>query len=361
MPKTVLGDARLAVPRVLASWSPQWFVAAVVAAAATVGALVGVLGAVGVVEVTGAAAREPRLEGLLDSGTALAYSLLGVAVVVWASRDRGALALGLAFAAIGLSGAHGRLEAIGWVPPGLRIATFTFGAVAFVRATQLFPAPLRRADVAAAWRARALRPAAALLGVCVGPAATWLGVGGALLVLPWLLPRPAGLLIRPAVLVAGLAYLYTQYRIGDEPDRRRVFWFLQAVVVAAAVAVVGLSLDAFTLLAERPVSGRVDLLLSLVSTLGVVTCSAIGIFFAGALDPRLAIQRTAVLGAVVSLVVLLMGVIEQLVSQQVAQTLGLDTTISAAVSGTLVGAVLRPVHRLLKRSIGRALGLEDDG
>lgn len=309
-----------------------------------------------------AAAAAGRADGLVIHALGVAaYPLLALVIAVWAGRRRGALALGLAFAAIGLNGGvlfypPLRSPPWGWILPA---ASFAFGAAAFLRGTQRFPRPLTPADVARfgtpAPPGRALRR---VLAALLGPVAIWVGCGGALLILLLLARNPLYGVPQLAVVGTGLLYLRVGYTSGSEAERRQLYWFLQAVVARLGFEVLGLSLVTFGSVADVALPlPAISRWLSLAGTLAVAGCCAVGIFFAGALDPRLAIRRTFLVASAPALFIFGVAVVEQLVTAELALRLGLDATFTAAVAGAAMGMLFRPVQDRVSRWVGRLLGL----
>lgn len=301
-----------------------------------------------------------RRAALWNIASGIGYPALGMVVALLARRRRGEAALGLAFSAIGLNEA---INTLSWLveAPGLAhlgAPSYAFGAAAFIRAAQLFPRPIGPADVDAWTRWTFLRPAAAILRSLLGPARTWAGVGATLVAVQYLrLPLLSGI-ARLAVLLLGLLYFWVGYRSAGEEGRRRVFWFLQAVIVVVAVACLNLSFHAFTVLAHLTLPlARIGIGLNFISSAAVVTCSLLAVFYVGALDPRPVVRKTMVYGTLASLSVLLLGVIEQVVSSAVARLLELDDTVSSAIGGAALGFLFRPVHDRMDALAGRVLGL----
>lgn len=76
---------------------------------------------------------------------------------------------------------------------------------------------------------------------------------------------------------------------------------------------------------------------------------AFAVLYKGALDPRLAIRKTTLYGAVVVIILAVFAALEFLISTTVAGGLGLSGTVSAALAGAAATAAIAPVRSLVKR------------
>ena len=78
-----------------------------------------------------------------------------------------------------------------------------------------------------------------------------------------------------------------------------------------------------------------------------------GVFRHGILDPRLAIRRTTVYGALGVLFIVLFAVVESLVSEILEARLGLPTMLGAALAGATVALIVIPLRGKFSRWMDR--------
>ena len=82
-------------------------------------------------------------------------------------------------------------------------------------------------------------------------------------------------------------------------------------------------------------------------------CIGIGAFRHGILDPRLAIRRTTVYGALGVLFIVLFAVVESLISELLEARLGLPTMLGAALAGATVALIVIPLRGRFSRWMDR--------
>ncbi len=251
-----------------------------------------------------------------------------------------------------------------------------FAVAALVRFSALFPLPLTPADVGvgrvagrasgawAAFRAWLLRPAAAwglaagiltldAIGFAVsGPLSRALGVRVSLSGV--LIPLTVGLLIGALALV--VANLRASYAASDAAGRRRLFWVLEGVFAATIILALASAVKLALMLAGRPAAfGSLYALTSFTGLALLVLCLAIAMFRAGALDPALAIRRTALYGLVGIVMVFLFTGAEQFIEEVLATHLGLGSKASGMLTGGTVALAFEPIKHRIAALVDRGL------
>jgi hypothetical protein len=253
----------------------------------------------------------------------------------------------------------------GWISQSA-VAAFVLAVAAFVHFSIRFPAALTpdrlaRAGRLRAWRGATLNPlflwgsaivliltarfvpdvAASLLGLRAETAAP---------------PPPAMVSIVAAIAVLCLAYviagvilgtinLRTSYRIATAQERKRVLWVVSGFMVAAFMLLAAGGLIVLVAATDIPapifgVAGPLIVLAPLV----LVTCAAIGVLYAGAIDPALVLRRSTVWGALAAIGLVLFTAIENALSALIEQRLGLPGFVAAVAAGLIVTVVLIPVR-----------------
>ena len=324
----------------------------------------------------------------LAPSIAFAASFLALALL-WraqASRESRVLALFLALLAYWVGS-----QSI-WLVPGFEdVSPFVDGAInvvhgwallvcgaALLRFSALFPVELSPEGLLAV--GAGIQPAGAVLGMraaLLRPRLVWgitLGMCLAVAaVMPLLLPSfphyravgavavPVLIVLQLAILVSAAANLRSGYRVADEAGRRRVFWLLEGLLAGASILVIASAVKALQLLTyTRPgalnwYAGAIYL-----SILVILAGIAVAMFFSGALDPALAIRRTAVFGLVGITMVFIFAGVENAMQNLVAERLGMSDHLSGLISGGLVALTFDRIkerfNRLVERWSGRAGG-----
>lgn len=158
-----------------------------------------------------------------------------------------------------------------------------------------------------------------------------------------------------AALALGVLNLRSGARMADAAARRRLFWVIEGflagtalVLVASAVKLAQMIAGVVTLPWYPPVVSAAFLLI-----LGGL---AVAMFYAGALDPGLAIQRTAIFGLVGLAMVFLFSAIENTMQNVVADHLHMSAHLSGLLSGGLVALTFDPVKERCGRLVARWSG-----
>lgn len=185
----------------------------------------------------------------------------------------------------------------------------------------------------------------------LNPTAVWMlaiGIG----VLGWLGERYEPLMVGMVVLFIiawyqGLRLFRIGYALAEELDRRRALWLVQGFF-AFAFALILFAFGDDTVHA-RGLHGlgasRVPMNLSF---LFLILGLSIGIFYHGALDPRLVIRRTTLFAGLAVLGTVLFNAMQDLVADTIGGFIGLPQS-STWVAAALVVLILVPLHGPLRR------------
>ncbi|HZG44321.1 MAG TPA: hypothetical protein VEY93_15330 [Longimicrobium sp.] len=334
----------------------------------------------------GRAPLTPGIIGLMLLLVLAPLSAAGLALVLawrsWARDDARVLAvfLGLLSYALGGEGTWMMLRksglpdwAVSMLDTGMPLASVA-GMAVMIRFSGIFPRPLLPSDV---------RPGASRFGRVVAGAQAWAmdparlrsaaawvcGVG---IVVPQAVSIGTALrgdeidlvivskyLVLAALLAAvalSAANLRTNYRQADAAGRRQVFWVLEGFLFATAVAVLASALKLLqnaTGYQAAQVHWYAFALLA--AFLGLLACLAIALFGAGALDPSLALRRTAVSGVLGLLAVVLFAVSEQVMQEWLGARLGLSARTNGIVTGVALGLAFEPLRTRTSALVERQL------
>jgi hypothetical protein len=305
----------------------------------------------------------------------LAAGLLSLLLLlrVWHLPDARVLALFLAALAYALGG-DGYWMALSraGAPVGLLLAVDTLLPVAIITAlacitrfSAVFPRPLTRQDLATAprgplaaavhagqrWtlRPRAVTAAAAgLVGGIVIPVQIFHFVlksrGSDVSIMGPVKILMIGILLSGMVVAA--ANLRSGYRLADAEGRRRVYWiaegFLAATAILAAASAAWVVERLGWIAMPLPYWYSVAAVLAFVALLA---CIAVAMFAAGALDPSLAIKRTAAAGMAGAAMVLLFALMEQVVQELLVEWMGMSDRAGGVLTGASVALLFEPVRK----------------
>lgn len=276
----------------------------------------------------------------------------------------------------------------GWLSQSA-LGSFLLASAAFLRFSGVFPRPLEgRLGPPRLGRFRVGRWLRRVRVAFLSPWAVW---GSAVLVylvqrfapaaLDWLsdpgatspeaVPTAAllGFLIA-ILLLAGYAVLAMAmgarnlrdgYRLAGPEERRRVLWVVAGFsgawwLVLAAVGLIAVSAAMGEGLDVLGVAAPIALVFApLVAVIG----AAIGVLYAGAIDPALALERSTVYGALGVTGIISFTALENALSELVEQWVRLPGFVGTMVAGGVVAAVLVPFRGVLRRWVGsRAEGDE---
>lgn len=281
------------------------------------------------------------------------FAVLACVIALWGVRTSGVAMLALAWALIALSGGIESLIEFAGLPlvpwGGHLVAAIAAGA--FIRAAQLFPKRLTKADLnapSAPWQRFPLLRR--LLAALLVPWAAWV-IGGI-----WALgiTNPiTELPVRAVHLLLGAAYWYVHYRVGTAKARRRIVWFMQLALVAVLMNVLTFTLN--MLFASAGMSeARSWLMIAHNAVLGLACSACIGmaVFAAGAVNPSLIVRATVIYGLAAALLLFLLNVILSETVEDAATALGISDRLAAAALGSIAGLALDNVVQLLRRRFG---------
>jgi hypothetical protein len=323
---------------------------------------------------------------LVASGTPAAASL--ALALAWRSCERAesrALAAFLALLAYTMAGdgiwlfavqRHLPRLAAGLLATSVPVAGI-LSIAAFLRFSALFPRPLGPADLPAGGGGRLAAVLRRVHAASLGPGSVWRGA--ALLVALVLAAQAAGAwgdatgrdlsavrLLKPVVVTAlvgwmvlGVANLRAGYGRADEVGRRQIFWVLEGFLAGTAILLVTSALKLVQMASgySLAVAGWFDLSVY-AAFLVVLACLAVAMFRAGALDPSLAIRRTAVFGLVGATMIFVFAGVEQSVQELLGAWLGLGDRSGGMLTGGIVALTFEPVKArataLVERMLGRA-------
>jgi hypothetical protein len=334
----------------------------------------------------GKASLTPGVIGLVLLLVLAPLSAAGLALVLawrsWARDDARVLAvfLGLLSYALGGEGTWWVLKrsglpdwAVSVLDTGMPLAAVA-GMAVMIRFSTIFPRPLLLGDV---------RPGASRAGRMVAGAQAWARdparlrraaawFCGMVIVVPQAISIATGLrgdeidlvvfskyLALAAMLGAvtlSAANLRTNYRRADAAGRRQVFWVLEGFLFATAVAVLASALKLLQNATGYQAAQPHWYALALVAAfLGLLACLSIALFGSGALDPSLALRRTAVSGVLGLLALVLFAVSEQVMQEWLGARLGLSARTNGILTGVALGLAFEPLRTRTSAFVERQL------
>jgi hypothetical protein len=155
-------------------------------------------------------------------------------------------------------------------------------------------------------------------------------------------------------MVMGVANLRAGYGAADAAGRRRVYWVMEGLLAGTVIVVFASLLKTFALVTGSPAWVEGWYPLSFFAALLVVIASlGFAMLYAGALDPLLAIRRTAVTGLVGVAMVFIFAVTQQLVHEYLVALTVLSDRVGGMVTGGVVALSFEPVQRRLGRVVAR--------
>jgi hypothetical protein len=233
----------------------------------------------------------------------------------------------------------------------LRTSLFVLGAGFYLRASQMFPRPLVRADISSSptvWGRVAV--ARNILALLLPGWITWVfvvSVGVLAFVAPFAMSVP---LARIALILIGVAYFHISFRSGDPEVRRKVLWFLLAVLAVALLSTIALGIR--TTIGPSmgyEMKATVSLVLSITNTLVLMMCFSAAVFYAGAISPEFVLRKTFVYGATVAVFLFAFSLLQELVVDSLVGNLGVADGLVSAIFATLFGLAFYPVTRRIER------------
>lgn len=150
----------------------------------------------------------------------------------------------------------------------------------------------------------------------------------------------------------GVANLHTAYGAADAEGRRRVFWVMEGLLagtlillLASAIKLVGLTTGYATWFAPWYPLSFILALVVIIAFLGVA------MFYVGALDPLLAIRRTATTGMLGLAMVFIFALTQQLVHEYLVNWLSLSDRVGGMLTGGIVALSFEPVQSRMNRAV----------
>lgn len=159
--------------------------------------------------------------------------------------------------------------------------------------------------------------------------------------------------------IAAFALAIANFRVAQarasDADRRRLFWVLEGCIAFALIMSVAVAIKVLEIALGLRVQTRWFPLVFLLATAVVLVCLAIAMFRAGALDPALAIRRTAIAGVVTTLLVFLFAGLENVVQAWLGEGLGFSDRFGSLITGGVIGLAAGPLQARVGRVVGRML------
>lgn len=272
----------------------------------------------------------------------------------------------------------------GWVSQ-TALAAFVGSTAAFLRFSALFPRPLTPDRLRTP---RWLRNPGRLRRWFLRPSVVW-GTALAILAVQRFLPSlvwrltgspdtttgqlppallagvTAGILLIAgfalAAVVLGARNLLDSYRSAAEEERSRILWVVTGFNLASWMVVAALGLMLLVGLASIEalvLSAAIPLALVL-APLVLVVSAAVGILYAGAIDPALALRRSTIYGALGAIGVLAFAALESAISEWLEGRLELPGFVGSVSTGVIVTIALLALRRTATAWLGRRAG-EDE-
>jgi hypothetical protein len=166
--------------------------------------------------------------------------------------------------------------------------------------------------------------------------------------------RPIVLAVVLAAFILGGTNLQLAYRSATREGRRRTFWVIEGFVATVAVFTLASLLKAVQM-AGGGQSGEWYSLAVVLAFDVFLGCLTIAMFFSGALDPSLAIKRTAIYGALGLVLVFIFVAVENAVQDHLRAWLHLSDSASGVVIGGTVALTVEPIKERITRLTERLL------
>lgn len=166
-----------------------------------------------------------------------------------------------------------------------------------------------------------------------------------------------------AVVAIGVHNLRTSYRLASRGNRRRMLWVTTGFSLATWLILAALGGAVLVGTLDLPEVTAIGLVILIVlAPLLLVLGSAMGVLYAGAIDPALALRRSTIYGSLGALGIVAFAGLENALSTLVESRLGFPSFIGPLVAGAIVAAVLIPIQRRVSGAVARRIGtVEVDG
>lgn len=167
------------------------------------------------------------------------------------------------------------------------------------------------------------------------------------------------LLVTLAICVANLR---AGYRHSQAGGRRRIYWILEGLLAATVILVLASVLKLLQMVSGYHIDFTLWYPLAVLGgILVMIVFLGVAMFYAGALDPRLAIQRTATTGLVGVAMVLILAVAQEFAQELLVSILGLSDRMGGMVTGGVVALSFEPVQRRVSAFVSVALSRSGSG
>jgi hypothetical protein len=322
----------------------------------------GIVAAIAVLALSWPAPADQYMARLSDSTSiTMCLMVLGIALLIaWRAGDHApniavALSMTFIYGSIVVTLLFDRLHVMPLVRQIVQMLMFFLGAAFYIRSSQHFPRKLTAADIASSptiWgRSPPLQKGATFL---LHPAAAWIVSATATVVIVVTQDIRVFVPMWMAITLTGILFFYITLRGPDADARRKVLWFFEAAFAAAIITIIAgalsLAIGASLTPAARAV---INLVISIVNGLVMVTCFAAAVFYAGAISPALIVRKTLVYGAAIALLLFLFAVVEIYVAHSIIHALHVDDRLGSAVLGAIFGLAFHPLKQRIEHFLKR--------
>lgn len=237
-------------------------------------------------------------------------------------------------------------------------ASFLYMTAAVVRFSAMFPDALTPAEFPPRAVFRRLRVA------LLRPRVVWLSATAVFaLAVVVTYARPSVIrIVRPPMtaaillaLVVAVSNMRINYRNASAEGKRRIFWVVEGFLGAVGLVVIASLVKVVQMVGGRE-SGPWYPLSMLAAFIILIVCLTIAMFFSGALDPALAIKRTAVYGLLGITLVFVFVAVENTVQDYLKAWLHLSDSASGVIVGGVVALSAEPIKERLSAVAERVLG-----
>lgn len=289
------------------------------------------------------------------------FSAFALLIVLRAGDERGNVALAIAIAVVFsvdtiFNVLFPYCATSGSLLYALRMSLFALASGFYVRATQLFPLPLSQSGIynsPTIWGRIAVTRY--LLAKLLRPWITWVMVVS-VSALAFFAPFGSAVAVtRIALILVGVAYFHISFSSGDVIVRRKVLWFLLAVLSVVILSVISVGFRT-TIGPSMGVETRsfVSLGINGASKLIMLACFSTAVFYAGAISPTLVLRKTFVYGAAIALLLFTFSVLQDLTIDVLVEGFGVSGRFLDAILGTTLGLAFYPITKRVESLLARA-------
>lgn len=157
-------------------------------------------------------------------------------------------------------------------------------------------------------------------------------------------------------IVVGMRNLGAGYSVASREERRSLLWLVAGTSIAGWMILVPLLAIPLTGIASLSPGwlAYVAGLLWVLAPAVLVCCVAVAIFYSGAVDPALVLQRSTIYGIVGAMAFVLFTALESVLSNVFEARLGLPGLAGSILAGCVAAGVMVPVRRALSKMSKRA-------